>query len=435
MHYHLPMIEFFFASIGTGMLVVLALFIAKDFFHLNAARVMIVLLFAAIVHFLHPWTPTEFLPHSFVIQSSIPALFWLACRLIFNDNRQPNSWFAVWARNGIGILALYSFLGPTLGHSLRALDLYSEDMRWFCWQVPQWCEYLMIALGLREIVLHWDRDFILVRRRMRAGLMLLVWASVGWAVMSFNFNLANDVYRLAVLDLAILIVAWFLFQARNDLLLPIAQLLGDSRYAYGNQMNASFFEASLDANEDHYTYLEDARELDTAQNQAELGEVKFAEKTGVITKVAATDGSESVEDDQPTLTLVGLEKEELDLPDEASQILSAQDQAALTVLMESGFYRQEKLTLGDLSSALDIPEYRLRAVINKKLGFNNFNEYLNGLRIAEAAARLLTEPETPISNIALDVGYRTLSSFNRAFKRVMATTPTLYRTQKNGGET
>lgn len=74
-----------------------------------------------------------------------------------------------------------------------------------------------------------------------------------------------------------------------------------------------------------------------------------------------------------------------------------------------------------------MPEYKIRGVINKELGYRNFNEFINEYRIAEAAQRLISEPDTPISNIALDVGYRTLSSFNRAFRKEKDTTPTAYR--------
>ncbi|MFD2230081.1 AraC family transcriptional regulator [Alkalimarinus sediminis] len=96
-------------------------------------------------------------------------------------------------------------------------------------------------------------------------------------------------------------------------------------------------------------------------------------------------------------------------------------------LMDEGFYRTEKLTLSKLSEKIDLPEYKTRALINQTLGYRNFNDYINQLRIAEAGRRLVAEPETPILNIALDVGYRTLSSFNRAFKEILAQTPTAYR--------
>jgi len=96
-------------------------------------------------------------------------------------------------------------------------------------------------------------------------------------------------------------------------------------------------------------------------------------------------------------------------------------------LMESGFYRTEKLTLKKLSKTLGLSEYKVRAIINDDLGYRNFNDYLNKLRIAEASERLKAEPETPVLNIAFDLGYLHVSSFNRAFRDIMVQTPTDYR--------
>lgn len=104
-------------------------------------------------------------------------------------------------------------------------------------------------------------------------------------------------------------------------------------------------------------------------------------------------------------------------------------QQKLNQLMKQGFYRTEHLTIKTLANALEMPEYKTRALINQTLGYRNFNDYINQLRIQEAAQRLINEPDTPILNISLDVGYRTLSSFNRAFKDIKDTTPTEHRTQ------
>lgn len=98
--------------------------------------------------------------------------------------------------------------------------------------------------------------------------------------------------------------------------------------------------------------------------------------------------------------------------------------------MENGFYRTEKLTLSKLAKEIGLPEYKTRALINQTLAYRNFNDYINQLRIAEAGKRLIDEPDTPILNIALDVGYRTLSSFNRAFKEIFDQNPTNYRASK-----
>lgn len=110
-------------------------------------------------------------------------------------------------------------------------------------------------------------------------------------------------------------------------------------------------------------------------------------------------------------------------PDDMSALV-----AQLTQVMNAEhFYRTEKLTLSMLAEKMSLPEYRLRALINKTFGYRNFNEYVNQLRIEEACQRLTAESDTPIQNIALDVGYRTLSSFNRAFRDLKQQTPTEFR--------
>lgn len=108
----------------------------------------------------------------------------------------------------------------------------------------------------------------------------------------------------------------------------------------------------------------------------------------------------------------------------------SQEQQTLNQLMTQGFYRTEYLTLKILAQELDLPEYRTRALINQELGYRNFNDYINQLRIEDAAQRLLLEPQTPVLNISLDVGYRTLSSFNRAFKDIKTMSPSEFRQQQ-----
>ena len=102
---------------------------------------------------------------------------------------------------------------------------------------------------------------------------------------------------------------------------------------------------------------------------------------------------------------------------------------ALQQLMDkAAVYRRMGLTLGQLAEQLDIPQYRLRQTINGALGFRNFSDFLNSYRIAEAAQRLADpEQDLPVLTIAMDAGFRSLSSFNKAFKDIQGVTPTTYR--------
>lgn len=90
-------------------------------------------------------------------------------------------------------------------------------------------------------------------------------------------------------------------------------------------------------------------------------------------------------------------------------------------------YTNHDLRIADLAASLRVPEYQLRRTINRNLGHRNFNQFVNGYRIEAAARRLIEEPRTPVLTIALDVGFRSISSFNTAFRAHYKKTPTAYR--------
>jgi AraC-like DNA-binding protein len=107
-------------------------------------------------------------------------------------------------------------------------------------------------------------------------------------------------------------------------------------------------------------------------------------------------------------------------------------QSALVALMQQErVYNEMGLTIGRLAQRLDVPEYRLREMINAGLGFRNFNEFLNSYRIADTCGRLAdpSQEQVPVLTIAMDAGFRSLSSFNKAFKDAKGLTPTQFRKQ------
>ena len=60
----------------------------------------------------------------------------------------------------------------------------------------------------------------------------------------------------------------------------------------------------------------------------------------------------------------------------------------------------------------------MRRLINQRLGYRNFNVFLNNHRIEEAKAALADpgQAEVPVITIAMDAGFQSLGPFNRAFK-------------------
>ena len=97
------------------------------------------------------------------------------------------------------------------------------------------------------------------------------------------------------------------------------------------------------------------------------------------------------------------------------------------IMSEDRAYTNHDLRIADLAARLKVPEYQLRRTINRNLGYRNFNQFVNHYRVAEAARRLVDEPRVPVLTIALDVGFRSVSSFNTAFRTQYEQTPTDYR--------
>jgi AraC-like DNA-binding protein len=92
-------------------------------------------------------------------------------------------------------------------------------------------------------------------------------------------------------------------------------------------------------------------------------------------------------------------------------------------------YLTHGLSIGALAQQLAIPEYRLRALINQRLGYRNFNALLHEHRLRDACAQLAdpAKAHLPILTIALDVGYQSLAPFNQAFRDALECTPSEYR--------
>jgi AraC-like DNA-binding protein len=119
----------------------------------------------------------------------------------------------------------------------------------------------------------------------------------------------------------------------------------------------------------------------------------------------------------------------------AADPLDRQEAALLEALRElmeeQKLYRHDGLTIAALAARLAIPEYRLRRLINRRLGHRNFSSFVNGYRLAEARAALAdpVQANVPILTIALDTGFQSLAPFNRAFKMTAGMTPREYRRQ------
>ncbi len=88
----------------------------------------------------------------------------------------------------------------------------------------------------------------------------------------------------------------------------------------------------------------------------------------------------------------------------------------------------EDISRENLAASLDISPNHLGKFFKVHTG-KKINEYINELRISDAARKLREQKNENIINIAFSVGFESLSTFNRAFLKVMGVTPTEYKEQ------
>lgn len=98
----------------------------------------------------------------------------------------------------------------------------------------------------------------------------------------------------------------------------------------------------------------------------------------------------------------------------------------LTIFQNEKTFLQEGITITILSEIIEEKEYIVRKVINGKLGYTNFNAFLNHYRIREARQIIKEEEDFTFQEIAYRLGYQSVATFNRAFKKETGKTPTEY---------
>lgn len=120
-------------------------------------------------------------------------------------------------------------------------------------------------------------------------------------------------------------------------------------------------------------------------------------------------------------------------PEEEAEALRLLDRLS-RLMTEEKIYRAEGLTVASLAERLDVPQYRLRQLINQRLGHRNFSSFVNGYRLEEAKVALAdpTQVEVPVLTIALDAGFQSIGPFNRAFKAHAGMTPSEFRRLRLG---
>lgn len=109
----------------------------------------------------------------------------------------------------------------------------------------------------------------------------------------------------------------------------------------------------------------------------------------------------------------------------------------LNVLIETErVHLDPTLTFARFVELMSAPERTVRTLINQQLGFDHFRAFLNYHRVAEAR-RLLEDRDSDdkLIAIALDSGFASLASFNRAFRAIEGCSPSAYRSAARAPDT
>jgi AraC-like DNA-binding protein/ligand-binding sensor protein len=93
-------------------------------------------------------------------------------------------------------------------------------------------------------------------------------------------------------------------------------------------------------------------------------------------------------------------------------------------------HQTEDLTLARVAQAVNTSTYYFCKMFKKTTGLH-FTDYLSRVRV-EKAKNLLINPNLRVSEIAYEVGFQSLTHFNRVFRKMVGESPSDYRGQLPG---
>jgi AraC-like DNA-binding protein len=163
-----------------------------------------------------------------------------------------------------------------------------------------------------------------------------------------------------------------------------------------------------------------AQEWGLETNRAELEETYFD------TKVVPAKQHESV------VKLLSIFAQHLSML--SNQVVVQQENSEPPVITRAKEYihehQTEELSLGQVAKAVNTSTFYFCKMFKKITGIN-FTDYLSRMRI-EKSKNLLLNPNLRVSEIAFEVGFQSLTHFNRVFKKILGQSPTEYRAQLLG---
>jgi AraC-like DNA-binding protein len=115
----------------------------------------------------------------------------------------------------------------------------------------------------------------------------------------------------------------------------------------------------------------------------------------------------------------------------SNQVFIQQENAEPPVIKRAREYihehQAEELSLNQVARAVNMSTFYFCKMFKKVAGIN-FTDYVARVRI-EKSKNLLLNPNLRVSEIAFEVGFQSLTHFNRVFKKLLGQSPTDYRAQ------
>jgi AraC-like DNA-binding protein/ligand-binding sensor protein len=118
----------------------------------------------------------------------------------------------------------------------------------------------------------------------------------------------------------------------------------------------------------------------------------------------------------------------------SNQLMTEKNNAEPPLVLRAREYidkhKTGELSLADVARAAGASVFHFCKVFHKTTGLK-FTDYVARVRLEDARARLLN-PNLRISEVAYDVGFQSLTQFNRTFKRVFGQSPSEFRNHLHG---
>ena len=91
-------------------------------------------------------------------------------------------------------------------------------------------------------------------------------------------------------------------------------------------------------------------------------------------------------------------------------------------MTKNEMFLDQNISLPQVAESLGISPHQLSQFLNTRLN-KNFQIFINEYRTAKAKELLIQDKDARVLAIALDVGFKSKSTFNAAFLEVTDTTP------------